>query len=161
MTDEIVDGEHNVRPELVGGHLDVSDGDTHAKHLLELELHAGADFPDLVLHVVTVSELGGELAGLVQAGAEEPGNLRQQRLRGEECAVLVGQLLDERLVPVELLETLEVDVVDAQTLGLVTVNLVSEDADTEALARHVLQHDGTVETLVPLSVVILERCGLH
>ncbi|GBE59374.1 short-chain dehydrogenase, putative [Babesia ovata] len=161
QTDKVVDGENDVRPQLLVGHLDVSNGDTHAEHLLQLELDTGLDLPDLVLHVVAVGQLGGELARLVESGSEEPGNLRQERLRGEEGTVLVGQLLDEGLVPVELLETLKVDVIDSKALGLVTVHLVTEHADAKALTGNVLQHYATAETLVPLGIIVLERYTCH
>lgn len=36
--DEVVDAQHDVGDQLVLGHLNVSDGDTHAKNLLQLEL---------------------------------------------------------------------------------------------------------------------------
>lgn len=41
--DEEVDREHGVSEDLFGGHLDVSDGDTEAKNLLELEFNGLQD----------------------------------------------------------------------------------------------------------------------
>nr|GFD25442.1 hypothetical protein [Tanacetum cinerariifolium] len=41
--DEVVDGQHDVTDELVLGHADVADSDTHAENLLQLELDGGLD----------------------------------------------------------------------------------------------------------------------
>ena len=46
--DEEVDGHRRVLDDLLLGHADVADGDTHAQHLLELELDGGTDILDLV-----------------------------------------------------------------------------------------------------------------
>ena len=60
--DEVVDGQHDVGDELLLGHLDVADGDTHAEHLLELELDGGLDLVDLAAEIIGVGNGGGELA---------------------------------------------------------------------------------------------------
>ena len=60
---EVVDGEHDVGNELVLGHLDVSDRDTHAQNLLQLELDGRLDFADLGGQVVGVGDWRRELAG--------------------------------------------------------------------------------------------------
>lgn len=61
--DEVVDGKHDVRDELVVGHRHVTDGDTHAEDLLELELDGGLDGVDLVGKVLGVRDRGRELTG--------------------------------------------------------------------------------------------------
>ena len=61
--DEVVDGQHDVTDELLIGHVDVADGDTHAENLLELELDGGLDVGDLGGEVLVVGNRGGELTG--------------------------------------------------------------------------------------------------
>ena len=58
-----VDGEHDVGSDLVLGHVDVSDGDTKAENLLELELDSALDLGDLVVEVLTVRDGSRELSG--------------------------------------------------------------------------------------------------
>ena len=61
--DQVVDGQHDVADQLFLVHADVSDGDTHAEHLLQLELDGGLDLVDLASKVVGVGDRSGELAG--------------------------------------------------------------------------------------------------
>lgn len=61
--DQVVDGQHDVSDQLLLGHANVADGDTHAENLLQLELDGGLDLGDLVAQVVGVRDGGGELAG--------------------------------------------------------------------------------------------------
>lgn len=61
--DEVVDGQHDVTDELVLGHLNVANSDTHTQNLLQLELDGGLDLGDLVGEVLSVRDGGGELAG--------------------------------------------------------------------------------------------------
>lgn len=63
--DEVVDGKHDVSNELVLGHADVADSDTHAENLLQLELDGGLDLGDLVAEVLVVGDWGRELASCV------------------------------------------------------------------------------------------------
>lgn len=71
--DEEVNGENGVGGDFGLGHVDVSDGDRHAKHLLQLELDGRLDIEDLSGHVVASSEQSRELAGLVQTGTKNTG----------------------------------------------------------------------------------------
>lgn len=61
--DEVVDGQHDVTNELLSGHANVADSDTHAENLLQLELDGGLDLVDLASKVVGVGDGGRELAG--------------------------------------------------------------------------------------------------
>ena len=63
--DEVVDGQHDVADQLILGHVHVSDSDTHAQHLLQLELDGRANFGDLSGKVIGVRDWGWELAGCV------------------------------------------------------------------------------------------------
>ena len=154
--DEEVDGGLGVDEDLLLGHLDVGDGDGEAEHLLELELHLGTDAVNLVLEGLVVRAQGGELASLVEAGAQETGDLLDHGLGREEVVVLLGELLDQLLVLVELLERLDVHVVDAYADGFFAVLGVAEHAELELRAGDVGERHGAVETLVLLGIVVLE-----
>lgn len=78
--DEVVDGQHDVTDELILGHTDVADGDTHAENLLELELDGGLDFGDLVGEILSVADRGRELSSLGKTRTEETGDLLDEGL---------------------------------------------------------------------------------
>jgi hypothetical protein len=63
QTDQVVDGHHDVGDQLVLGHANVANSDTHAQHLLKLELDGRLDVGDLVVQILVVGDRGGELAG--------------------------------------------------------------------------------------------------
>ena len=63
--DEVVDGQHDVTDEVVLGHVDVADSDTHAENLLQLELDGGLDIGDLGAEILGVRDGGRELASWV------------------------------------------------------------------------------------------------
>lgn len=54
--------QHDVSKDLVVVHLDMSNGNTQAKDLLELELDRGAHLVDLVGKIFSVGDGGGEFA---------------------------------------------------------------------------------------------------
>ena len=54
--------QHDVAENLVVGHLDVTDGNTQAKDLLELELDGRADLSQLVVKILRVRHRSRELA---------------------------------------------------------------------------------------------------
>lgn len=154
--DEIVDGKHDVAEELLNLHLDVANSDTHAEDLLELELDGALDLGDLAGEVIRVGDGGGELAGLGETGAEETGDLLNEGLGGDEGVVLAGELLDELLVLVELLQVVGGHGVDTAVLGTVEIMLVTENADGHVGAGNGGQLDGAGETLITLGIVVLE-----
>jgi hypothetical protein len=107
MQDQRAEGQrtkHDVGKDLVLSHVAVSDGNTEAEDLLELELDGRLDLVDLVLQVLGVSDGGGELSGLGKTGSEQSRDLLDEGLGSEEGVVLLGELLDELLVLVELLQ---------------------------------------------------------
>jgi hypothetical protein len=104
--DEVVDGQHDVTNQLILGHANVANGDTHAEHLLQLELDGRLDFGHLVGEVLVVGDRRRELSGLGETRTEETGDLLDQGVRGDECIVLASKLLDELLVLVEFLQIL-------------------------------------------------------
>ena len=88
-----------------------------------------------------------------------------EKNRGDGGGSARTQLLDELLVPVESLEHLDIAEVDAELLGLVAVDLVTEDAELYAGLAGLGQPDGAAEALVALGIVVLEANleldGLH
>ena len=174
--DEVVDGQHDVANKLLIGHVDVADSDTHAENLLELELDGGLDVGDLGGEVLVVGNRGGELTGceresvdcarliesgsarltLGKTGTQQTRNLLDESVGSDEGVVLAGQLLDELLVLVELLQVLGGHGVNTTVLGTVDIVLVTENADGHVGARDTGKLDGARETLVTLGVVVLE-----
>ena len=70
----------------------------------------------------------GELAGFGETGAEEAGDLLDERVGGDEGVVLAGELLDELLVLIEFFQVVRGHGVDGMVFGAVDVMLVAEDA---------------------------------
>ena len=154
--DQEVDGHHDVGEELILGHADVTDGDTQAENLLQLELDGGTDLISLLANVIGVGNGGGELSGLVETRSEKTGNLLDEGLGSEEGIVLLSELLDLLLVLVELLQVINGLVLHADLLGLVAVKGITENADRHLGAGDVGETDRARETLVTLGIVVLE-----
>ena len=93
--------KHDVGQNLVIGHLDVADGDTQTKDLLQLELDRRTDLSELIGKVLGVRDWGGELSGLGETGSEQTGDLLDESFGGQESIILLSKLLDELLVFVE------------------------------------------------------------
>lgn len=125
--DEVVDSEHQVGNKGLLLHLDVTNGNTEAQNLLELELDGGLDVGDLGGHVLSVGDGGRELSGLRETGTEETRNLLDQTLGSKEGIVLASKLLDELLVLVELLEIVNGHGIDAVVLSTVKIVLVTKN----------------------------------
>jgi hypothetical protein len=154
--DEEVDAQHGVGQDLIFSHLDMADSDTQAKNLLELELDRRTDFSDLVGHVLSVVQRGGELSGFGKTGSEETRDLLDKGFGSQERIVLLGQLLYQLSVPVQLLEIVSGHVFLADRLSTINVGGISEDADRHPWPGHVGEFDGSRETLIPLGIVVLQ-----
>ena len=124
---EVVDGQHDVGDQLILGHTDVSNSDTHAQDLLQLELDGGLDLGDFAGEIFVVRNGGGELASLGKTGTQETGDLLDQRVGGDEGIVLAGELLDQLLVLVQLLQVVGRHGVNTVVLGSVDIVLVTEN----------------------------------
>lgn len=135
---QVVDGQHDVGDELVLGHADVADGDTHTQDLLQLELDGRLNFGDLASEIFGVRDRGRELAGLGQTRTQETRDLLDQAVGGDEGVVLAGELLDQLLVLVELLEIVGRHGVNTMVLGSVNVVLVTENTVNELVSLVVL-----------------------
>jgi len=153
---EEVDAKHDVSENLILGHLDVSDGNTEAENLLELELDRAAHLGELVVKVLGVRDGGRELSGLGETGAKQTRDLTNERLRGQECIVLLCEFLDELLVLVELLQVVNGHVLELNLLSPINISRIRKNADRHARTGDIGKLDGTRETLVTLGVVVLE-----
>jgi hypothetical protein len=192
--DKEVDGKEQVSTELLVGHVDVSDGNTHAQDLLQLELDGRLKLLNLGLDIITVRDGGGEHTHLVKLGTKETRDLTDQRVRGNEAIVLVGYtggkrrrrvshsnfwfgeqarneshqlvpsleknshtpLLDELLVLVELLEVITRGGIDSETLNLVEMLGISDNAELHVGAGNIGELVRTSKTLITLGVVVLK-----
>lgn len=137
-------------------HLNVTNSNGKTKNLLQLELDGGLDVVDLGVKVVVVGNRSWELTGLGQLRTKQSWNLLDQHLRSNESIVLLGQLLDQLLVLVQLLQVLNAHGVNSKRLGSVNVEGVSEDAHSHVWTWNLWQLQGTRETLVSLRVVVLQ-----
>ena len=136
----------------------VSDGDVHAGGLLQLELDGGSDVVDLRLEVFVVRHDLGEHTDSVEDGSEDGGNFLDEGVSGEEHRVLLGPLLDQLLVLVEVLEGIEVEGIHVDVLLLDDLEMlgVSNDADSLLGSGDVGESDGTGESLILLGIVVLQ-----
>jgi len=154
--DEEVDGKSDILADLVLLETDVTDADTHAQDLLELELDSGSGVLNLILDGVSMRDQTRELAGLVETGTEDSRKLLDQRVACKETIVLLCQLLHELLVLVELLQLLNIHVVKTVLLGKINMHLITKNAHLH-LASRMGKTIGTGETLVLLGIVVLKR----
>jgi len=154
--DEEIDGETDVGRQIVGLHGDVTRGHRQAEDLFKLELDRGLQFLDLGHHIVSVSDHRWELAGFVQSGTQNTWNLLDEGVGGQKGVVLLGELFDQFLVLVQLLQRLLVHARDAVGRGLIAMLLISEDADGEFRPRDMTQLHGTRESFFLLGIVVLQ-----
>jgi hypothetical protein len=87
-----------------------------------------------------------------EARAQDTGNLLDKAVGGDKGIVLVGKLLDELLILVELLQVVGRHGVEAAVFGSINIELVTQDADGHVWAGNVRQFDGTAETFVTLGI---------
>ena len=87
---------------------------------------------------------------LGQTGTQETGDLLDQGLGGDEGVVFLGQLLDQLLVLVELLQVVYRLVLEVDLLGAVDVGGIRENANGHARAGDVREsvRDSRVSTAV-------------
>lgn len=95
--DQEVDRELDVLVQLLSGHVDVANCNTHAQHLLQLELDGCLKLINLGLDIVVVGDGGRELACLGQTRTQNTRNLLDQRLGCKERIILLGYRGKSRL----------------------------------------------------------------
>merc|ERR1712188_342889 len=103
----------------------------------------GLRYQDVLVETPVVVEAIRRLPPLEQ-------ELRTRRLKiANDCAI-------------KLLQHLDITEVDAQLLGLLAVQRISENAELQRLLAHRRQTKRTAETLLTLRIIVLERdLGLH
>ena len=154
--DQEVGGEHDLGDNLVLLHLDVTNSNSQAENLLKLELDGRSDLSNLGNKVLIVRNRGRELTSLGKLGTQETGNLLDESLGSNESVVLLGKLLDELLVLVELLKILNRHGINTSSLSTVDIDGVTKDTDGHVRTGDLGKLDGTRETLISLGVVVLE-----
>ena len=97
------------------------------------------------------------LSHLVKPGTQQPGDLLDQSVGGQEGVVLSSQLLHLLLVLVQLLQVVGGHAGQVLALGLVAVGLVSQDAHAELLAGNVLQPEGKFFSAEGARIVVSSR----
>lgn len=123
--DEIIDSQHDVCNQLILRHLHIANSDTHAQHLLQLELNRALDLVDLVVQIFSVRDWSWELSSLGQTWTQETRNLLDESIGSDERIVLSCELLNELLVLVEFLEIVGGHSIDTKVLGSVNIVLVT------------------------------------
>ena len=154
--DKEVDGQHDVGNQLVFSHFEVTNSNTKTENLLQLELDGGTEFVGLVGQGVRVRDGSRELTDLVETRTQETRDLLDQSFGSKESIVLLGELLDELLVLVELLKIVNRLEFHTGTLSLVTVESITENTDGHTGTSNVGELDGTRETLITLRIVVLQ-----
>lgn len=84
---------------------------------------------------------GRELSGLVKSRTEDTRDLLDERLGSEEGIVALGELLDELLVFVQLLEVISVHAGEVVGVSLIAMLLISEHAHLHVGLGDVLQSE--------------------
>jgi len=92
----------------------------------------GSDFSDLVSEILLVRDGSRELSSLGETGTEETRDLLDENFGSKESVVLLGELLDELLVLVELLQILDRHVLELDKLGTIDIGSISENANRHA-----------------------------
>jgi len=159
--DQEVEGHHDVSLELIVGHIGFTDGTSHAGDLSELELNGSSGVVDGLDKRLSLGDDGGEHLDSVEDRSDNNGDSLQTGVGSEEEIVLLGPLLDELLVLVELLELIKGGDGEVTELGHVldgfnSVLLIGNEANLKVRSGIVGESDGTDETLILLGIVILK-----
>merc|ERR1712126_321291 len=101
-----VDGQVQVLDKLIFRHVNITNSNIEAKDLFHLELDGGLDIIDFTKHIILMGQHSWEFTSLVQTWTQKTWDLFDQGFRSEESIILLGKLLDQFLVLVELLEVI-------------------------------------------------------
>jgi len=154
--DEEVDATLDVGLDLLLSERNVGDGNTKAEGLLHLELDLGLKLKNLSGKVIGVLDDGRELTGTVEGRTVQLGDLTKNSLASKEAVVLLAELLHGLLVTADGLKTVDAHAGKVELLGLIKVDLVTKDANLDALLARVGQTHNTAETLVLLDIPVLQ-----
>ena len=147
----------NVYDDLILVHANISDSDVEAHDLLHLKLNGGLDFVDLFLHIITTGEKGREFSSLGKTWSKKTRDLLDHVIGSKEEIVLLGELLNQLLVLVQLLQVLNTHMIHSNTISLFAMDRISKHAALEIWARDSRQSESAGETLVADRVVVLQR----
>jgi hypothetical protein len=153
---EEVNGSLDVLLDLILSQFNVSDGDSEARSLLELELNLAIHLVDLGLEIISMSHRSRELASLVQTRTKQTGDLLEDGLRSNKTAVTASEVLDLLFVLLEGGKGFDVHGGEADALGNIHVEGITKDTNIGLEFGGVGQLDNTRETLVFHGVVGLE-----
>ncbi|KAH3667210.1 hypothetical protein OGAPHI_002859 [Ogataea philodendri] len=151
-----VDSHHDLGDKSILLHLNVANSDSQTQNLLKLELNGGLHIGNLGVQVVVVRDWSWELTSLGQLRTQKSWNLLNQNLRSNESIVLLGQLLDELLVLVQLLQVINRHGIDTKRLSSVDIESITKNTDGHVRSWNLRKLQGTRETLVSLWVVVLK-----
>jgi len=151
-----IDGQTDVGRQVVSAHGHVASGHGETEHLLKLELDGTLQLLHLADHIVRVSDHRWKLAGFVQSGSQNTGNLLDERVRRHERVVFLSEFLDQLFVLVHLFQRLLVHASDSVGGGFIAMLLIPQNANGELGPGDVTKLDGTGETLFLLGVVVLQ-----
>jgi hypothetical protein len=146
----------SVDNDLLFVHINISNSNVKAHDLFHLELDGRLDLVNLLLHVLSASKKGGELTSLSKTGSQKTGDLLDHVVRGKEEVILLGKLLHQLFVFVELLKILGTHVSYADTIGLLTMGGISEHAALDVGTGDGRKTEGSGESLVTLRIVVLK-----
>ena len=158
-----VERHDDVLSDLLVGHFLVGDGDVHVGDLLQLPLNRGLHVIKLLVERLLVSDWSRESTDSVKNWTEDNWNLLNEGISGEQKIELLGPLLDEFLVLIELLQVVQGGDLDgaafhtiAECLGFILMLLIGDKADLHIWSWDVWKLDGTSEPLILLWIVILK-----
>lgn len=153
-----VEGHDNVLSDLLIVEALVGDGDVKVGNLLELPLDGSLNIINLLLEWLVMGHWLWEHTNSVKHWSKDNWDLLNENIGSNEHGVLLGPLLDEFLVLVELLEVVKSDDFDVDVVvgNLIGMLLISNDADLKVWSWDVWKSDGTNETLILLWIVVLE-----
>jgi hypothetical protein len=154
--DQKVNGELNVEGNITGSHGDIGNCKRHAHNLLHLELDSGLGDVNLLTKIVGLIEDGRELTSLSKTRTQDTRDLLDQRSRGKEVIILLGELLNELLVLVELLEIIHGHLVNAELVSFFAMFLVTKNTDAGVGARNNRELESSGETLISGRIVVLQ-----
>jgi len=152
--DQEVDRHVDVLSEFFFGHGSNTDSSTHTEDLLQLESDGRLDFLKLFFNLFVFTDSDGELADLVEGVTHKLGDLLHQGFGGQKDIERLSPLLDQLLILVELLGTIDIDATNIDLLGLVTVDGSTDKTDLSVGGGDVGESDGSVESLILFGVVV-------
>jgi len=149
-----VDTHVDVLSELFITEVDGTNGGSEAENLLKLESDSGSKFLDLFSDVFGFSQRDWEFIDLIENVSGELRDLFHEGFRSKELVVWLGPLLDELLVLVEFLKTIDIDERNASLLSLVAVSSSTNKSNLSLRVRLSRESDGSGESFISVGIVV-------